>query len=534
MKRLYKIYLIIFMSLLTGAPASANEVTAILPYPNHICWKKGTFDIGKQLYIYSNDLFSSEIKRIISVLKKESDLLCKFTNKEKANLKIDIKEDLPREGYSILINAQGIHIEAATTTGVFYAIQTLRQLIKKDGKNLQCPYVEITDSPAFGWRGFLLDEARNFQGKNEVKKLLDEMALLKMNVFHWHLTDDQGWRIEIKKYPLLTEIGGRRDSTQLNWYESTVYDGKPVSGYYSQKDIREIIAYAADRHIKIIPEIEFPGHASAAIAAYPWLSCSKKQISVPCGYGVLTTAFNVVNPQVQEFIHNVLDEVIELFPSDIIHIGGDEVKYDEWLDSEEVLLFMKKEQITSPAELQVWFTNHLSAYLGSKGKKLMGWNDITGDKLHAFQTGNEVKSQLNPENTIVQFWTGNQSLLKKALERGLKVVNNSCEYTYLNYNYDKIVPGLEYAHTPIPLEKAYRFDPVPESVSAWKEQILGLSCAMWGEWTNRPDIMYKMVYPQIATYAETGWTQKENKNFDRFLKSLEPFRERWKSAGYIK
>ncbi|WP_455585019.1 beta-N-acetylhexosaminidase [Bacteroides sp.] len=534
MKRLLsKIWLAVYVSLTAYATTGATDIPGILPYPNEIKYNQGTFIINKPLHFYYDPVFKEEAKKQMTNLKNSMRVVCKASVKNKATLQILYEESIAQEGYSLRVDSQGMEIKSSTSAGVFYAVQTLVQLLKKNGKQYQCPYVEINDSPAFGWRGFLLDEARNFQGKEEVKKILDEMSALKMNVFHWHLTDDQGWRIEIKKYPLLTEIGGRRDSTQLNWYESTVYDSKPVSGYYTQEDIREIISYAAERHIKIVPEIEFPGHASAAIAAYPWLSCNHRQIKVPCSYGVLSGVFNVVNSKVQNFIHDVLDEITDLFPSDIIHIGGDEVKDDEWLNSREVQCFMEQNQIGSSAELQVWFANHLAAYLGKKGKKIMGWNDITGDKLHAYQSGGEVRSQLNPDNAIIQFWVGNPDMYVRALKRGLMIVNSYNEFTYLNYNYDKIVPGLEYAHVPLPLEKAYYFNPVPKHASAYKNQILGLSCAMWGEWINRPDIMYKMIYPHIATYAETGWTQNKNKNFDRFLLALEFFIKKWKSMGYI-
>ncbi|MCI6895119.1 MAG: beta-N-acetylhexosaminidase [Bacteroidales bacterium] len=530
---LSKILLALYVSLMAYATSWASDMPGILPYPNDIKYNQGTLVVGKSLKVYSDPVFAHETQKQMAHIGNTMGIVCKTAKKDKATLHILYNKSIAAEGYSLRVDSRGMEITASTDAGLFYAVKTLEQLIKPNGKKHQCPYVEINDSPAFGWRGFLLDEARNFQGKEEVKKILNEMASLKMNVFHWHLTDDQGWRIEIKKYPRLTEIGGRRDSTQLNWYESTVFDPTPVSGYYTQDDIREIISYAAERHIKIIPEIEFPGHASAAIAAYPWLSCSQEPIKVPCSYGVLSGVFNVVNPKVQEFIHGVLDEVADLFPSDIIHIGGDEVKDDDWKASEEVQSFMKQHQIGSSAELQVWFTNQLADYLSKKGKKIMGWNDITGDKLHAFQSGGEVKSQLNPENAIVQFWVGNPEMCVKALQRGLKIVNSTSEFTYLNYNYDKIVPGLEYAHIPLPLEKSYSFNPIPEYASSYANQVLGLTCAMWGEWIYRPSTMYKMVYPYIASYAETGWTQNENKDYKRFLSALDFFTTKWKSAGYI-
>ena len=526
-----------YLTLLVIAAASllcgGSTFAAILPYPNQIEWRPGVFRISEDLRVYCDSFFKNEALKVMDKLSEETGLTYRFVDKKDADILASFSENVKPEGYTLEISESEVNVGASTQAGLFYAAETLKQLIQRANGDCCIPCVYICDFPAFSWRGFLLDEARNFQGKAEVKKLLDEMAALKMNVFHWHLTDDQGWRIEIKKYPLLTEVGGRRDSTQLNWYESCVYDGKPVSGYYTQQDIREIIAYAADRHITIVPEIEFPGHASAAIAAYPWLGCRGKEISVPCSYGVFSSVFNIADVRVQTFIRDVLDEVSDLFPSEIIHIGGDEVKYDEWQNSETIRQFMKDEHLLSPAELQIWFANYLSSYLSRKGKVMMGWNDITGDKIHAFQPECKVESRLDTRNTIVQFWQGNPEILGKTLERGFKVVNSQCDYTYLNYNYDKIVPGLEYGHTPIPMEKAYSFSPVPQGLECRPELVLGLTCAMWGEWINRSEIMYRMVYPQIAAYAEVGWTLNENKDFDRFLISLNGFKERWRSAGYI-
>ena len=526
----YKIWVIIALIVFLGR---SHSFAGILPYPNHIEWKSGEYRMGRKAHLYCDACFKEEVRRAMDGLDKAGLLSYDFCDKSGADFRICYTSEIKPEGYMLDINSDGITICASTQSGVFYAIQTLRQVAQEEGASILFPCMVVCDYPAFAWRGFLLDEARNFQGKSEVKKLLDEMAALKMNVFQWHLTDDQGWRIEIKKYPLLTAVGGHRDSTQLDWYESTVYDGTPVSEFYTQDDIREIVAYAADRHITVVPEIEFPGHASAAIAAYPWLGCSQDPISVPCSYGVFSAVFNIADSRVQTFIRDVLDEVSSLFPSAVIHIGGDEVKYDEWQNSQAIQQLMEKEQLSTPAELQIWFANRLSSYLSRKGKIMMGWNDITGDKLHAFQPDSEVQSKLDPANTIVQFWTGDRSILKKALERRLKIVNTLCEYTYLNYNYDKIVPGLEYGYKPISLEKAYDFNPVPEWLESDRDLILGLSCAMWGEWINRPETMYKMVYPQIAAYAETGWTLQENKNFDRFQRSLRFFIDRWQAARYI-
>ena len=334
--------------------------------------------------VYPNAL-KNEADYLKQLLLEEHGLIVQHT--KQGNMQFTLSNWIPHpEGYRLTVNEQGIRIEGSTPQGVFYGLQTFRQLITTHQGQIRIPYVVIDDAPAFKWRSFMLDDGRAFKGMKEVKQLLDEMAILKMNTFHWHLTEDQGWRIEIKKYPLLTEIGAHRDSTQLNWYESKVFDGKPFDGYYTQREIKEIVSYARNLHITVVPEIEMPGHASAAIAAYPWLGSTDEKIKVPCTFGVKNSAFNVADPRTRTFLKDVLDEVMELFPSRIIHIGGDEVRQEQWNNSSEVRTFMKEKGLNSAAELQMWFTNHIASYLKSKGRIMMGWNDITGDKLHGYQS----------------------------------------------------------------------------------------------------------------------------------------------------
>lgn len=511
----------------------ANNLS-IIPYPNSVVAHPGTYQFDV-CHLSFDKALKNEAMHLESMLKEDFGL-SSITVKKGANIRLLLSPQFKNaEAYQLQIDKKGVTITASSARGIFYGIQTLRQVLQMRDKKLCADYLTIKDEPAFKWRAFMLDDARAFKGMEIVKQLLDEMAILKMNIFHWHLTEDQGWRIEIKKYPKLTDIGGTRDSTQLNWYESTTFDGTPLTGYYTQKEIKEIVRYAADRHITIIPEIEMPGHASAAIAAYPWLGTSGKNIQVPCAFGVLSEAFNVADTKVLSFLEDVLSEVIELFPSNIIHIGGDEVKYEQWKDSPVVQRFMKEKRINSPTELQVWFTNHICTYLQSKGKRMMGWNDITGDKLHHYHDSVEgnMQQKLSPD-ALVQFWTGDLHLLQKAAESGHEIVNSFHEYTYLNYNHNKITPGLEYTFAPIPLEKAYSFSPIPKDFPIrWRNQIIGMGCQMWGEWIPTVKSMYKMVYPYWAAHAETGWTQESKKDYTRFKNALAYFITRWVEKGYI-
>ena len=241
------------------------------------------------------------------------------------------------EKYTLTVDSKTIQIRSNGASGVFYGIQSLRQVIKDN----KVQSLVINDAPRFGWRAFMLDEGRYFKGEKVVKDILDQMAFLKMNTFHWHLTDDGGWRIEIKKYPKLTEIGSKRRMSEPAPGSAIYLIVYRIPDFYTQEQIKDIIKYAAERHITIIPEIEMPGHASAAIASYPWLGAENKQIEVPISFGIKSDVFNVANPKVKQFLHDVLDEVMALFPSKIVHIGGDEVKYDQWKASAEVNEYMK-------------------------------------------------------------------------------------------------------------------------------------------------------------------------------------------------
>lgn len=426
------------------------------------------------------------------------------------------------EAYRLTVSPCRIKIEAAASSGIFYGIQTLRQLIK----DRQCPCLVIEDRPAFAWRSYMLDEARHFQGKETVKQLLDEMALLKFNTFHWHLTDDSGWRIEIKKYPLLTQIGSVRDSSQINdngkKWASTRYDGKVHQGFYTQEDIKEIVEYARQRHIRIIPEISMPGHASAAVAAYPWLGTRTERIKVPARFGVGQTVFNPADERVIRFLHDVLREVSRLFPSDVIHIGGDEVKYDQWSASPAVARYMQEHHLAAYSDVQVKFTNDISHFIAdSLGRQMMGWNEILGTALHEWSRAENASERLSRQ-AIVHFWKGQPDDLKEALRRGHRVVNSHHEYTYLDYDYHQI-----------PLSKAYYFNPAPDTLTAWeKQKILGLGCQMWGEWTPTPKEVEYQTYPRIAAYAEAGWTPGGRKDYARFKKGLAFFTARWREKGY--
>ena len=430
-----------------------------------------------------------------------------------------LEGELGKEGYFFESGQDGINIKAAHSAGLFYGIQTLRQLLPPviesasnvDKIALEVPALKIKDKPRFSWRAFMLDDSRHFKGKEQVKKMLEQMALLKMNVFHWHLVDDQGWRIEIKKYPLLTTIGAKRKDSQIGSWQGTTFTGEPHSGHYTQADIKEIIRFADERHITIIPEIEMPGHGMAAMAAYPWLGTLGTTTEVPIRFGKMKDSYKIADPKVVAFLKDVLTEVMELFPGNIIHIGGDEVDFDGWKKSKEVQQFMKEKGLESPSDLQISFTNGIAQFLTEHGHRMMGWNEIAGGEIHEWQESSDVvaKEKLS-SNAIVHFWKGDPKLISETATRGYDMVNSYHLFTYLDYDYESI-----------PLEKAFHFDPVPEELAPeLQSKILGLGCQMWSELLLQDSVLDRQVFPRIAAYATVGWNAKADKDYVVFRKKL--------------
>lgn len=492
----------------------------IIPEPHEIRYDNGIFPIEKNISIAFHSKLNTEANLLKEWLFEDLGISSILLNEgQKSDIILSLNDTLltdKPESYRLNVNKKHIKIEANNPQGILHGIQTLRQIIKEDDGNLFVQKGTITDFPAMSWRAFMLDEARYFKGKEVVYDLLDEMSQLKMNTFHWHLTNDQGWRIQIKKYPLLTEIGAFRDSSEINDFGSNVFDGKPHGGFYTQDEIKEIVKYASDRHIQIVPEISMPGHATAAVAAYPWLGTSGKSTKVSCRLGVMYEAFNVADPRVIQFFDDVLDEVISLFPSPVIHIGGDEVRYNQWNNSPTIQAYMKENGLKSPPELQVFFTNKISNLLKSKNRTMMGWNEITGAKLHEYQTEEDKATSVSQElapGSIVHFWKGDTALIKQTIEKGYDIVNSYHSFTYIDYGYHSIS-----------LEKAYSFNPVPDGLTKEQQKkVLGLGCQMWGELTPTVESINIKIFPRIAAYAETGWVDKDKKDYERFLNSLENY-----------
>ncbi|MGY0426485.1 MAG: beta-N-acetylhexosaminidase, partial [Polaribacter sp.] len=352
-----------------------------------------------------------------------------------------------KDAYALTINPDKITITASEYGGFFYGVQTLLQLLTEEenedasSSDWLLPSIKIKDKPRFKWRAYMLDEARYFHGETFVKKMLDQMAKLKMNIFHWHLTDDAGWRIEIKKYPLLTKVGAFRSDSEIGTWNSGKTSGKPHGGFYTQEQLKEIVVYAAERNITIVPEFEMPGHASAAIASYTWLGTAGKDIEVPVKFGRFYDNYDVTNPKVVQFIKDVLLEMFQIFPSKVIHIGGDEVGYDVWKKSKSVQKYMKTHGIKTPADLQIDFINKISQFMKKNGRRMMGWNEILGKNIHKGfkEKKNDKEAEIRlAKNTVVHFWKGDLALATDAAKKGYAIVNSIYTNTYLDYGYKYI------------------------------------------------------------------------------------------------
>lgn len=387
------------------------------------------------------------------------------------------------EGYRIRVQDGQITVTANTRAGKFYAMQTLRQVMNGAP---EIPEFCLCDEPVYEHRGFMIDCVRHFFTVDELKKMIDAAALYKLNKFHWHLTDDQGWRIQIDSYPLLTEIGSRRSGSHFDREKNT---REEYGGFYTKDEIREIVCYCADRCIEVIPEVDIPGHTCAAIAAYPYLSCTQEPIPVRVCGGIFRDILCAGKESTYDFVFQVLDEVMELFPSGKIHIGGDEAPKDRWNKCPHCRAVMEREHIADAEGLQGYFTNRVVDHLASKGIHATVWND-------SLKSGN-LKNSVD-----VQMWMDRGGYAIRRANRGGKVIISDFSHYYMDYPY-----GLT------PLDKTYNFDPMLPGLSFEGEQnILGVEGALWTEHVPDFERLCYMAYPRFAAIAETGWSKADQKN----------------------
>ncbi len=530
--------LVVSVSALAAA-GKTNSSISIIPCPQEMSVNGGEFVLEPGSLIVADSRFEAEARYLSGRLATPTGLALEVNPLAGGSvpdgaivLAWSADSTLGPEGYELEVKPSGVKISAFESAGAFYGIQTFLQLLpaevfspaKVEGVRWSAPCVLVRDLPRFGWRAYHLDDARWFHGADEVKKMLDQMAALKMNVFHWYLTDDQGWRVEIKKYPKLTEVGAWRKDTQVGGWNSPKRDGKPHGGFYTQEQIKEIVKYAAERHITIVPGISMPGHATAAIASYPEMGTSGKPVEVSVEFGKLPSAFNVADDKVYSFLQDILDEVMEVFPGKVIHLGGDEVVFKQWMESLQVKVLMEREHLDGPAQVQLYFTNRMSRFLESRGRRMMGWNEIMGDDLHGLLKAVGAKKIKNrPEGrglatgTIVHFWKGDLSLASRAIREGHDIVNSLHSSTYLDYDYKTI-----------PLKLAYEFEPVPQGLEKQLQpKVLGLGCQMWSEWTPAVENIEHQTFPRIAAYAEVGWTEPARKDYAGFYRRMDDMEKRW-------
>ena len=426
------------------------------------------------------------------------------------------KPELGAEGYELTVTPDSVVVRASKSAGLFYGVQTLLQLLPPEvfaakpvtNVDWQVPCVQIEDQPRFKWRGLLLDVARHFFTKAEVKQLLDEMALQKINTLQMHLTDDQGWRVEIKRYPRLTEVGAWRKEAGfgLDPKASTTYgpDGR-YGGYYTQDDIREIVAYARGRHITVVPEIEMPGHASAALSAFPELSCNGGPYTPNVQGGVFAGVYCAGKDETFEFLQNVLAEVRLLFPGTYIHIGGDEVPKKNWKNCTRCQARMKQEGLKDEHELQSYFIRRIEKWINAQGRTLIGWTEIREGGL--------------AQNAVVMDWIGGAV---EAATAGHDVIMSPTKFCYLDY-----YQSTNHATEPkaiggyLPLSKVYSFEPLPEKLdSQFQSHIIGAQGNLWTEYIPNFKQAQYMVFPRLSALAEVTWSPRASRNWEDFNRRL--------------
>lgn len=489
--------------LLIGNSCSERKEIDVIPMPRSVEYHSGNFTISPETKFYTN--LSAESRQALTDYLEGTSLgSVPFAESATGNngIELNLCDNsivTGNEAYRIEIDKKGVRLSANTETGIFYGLQTLLQLLN-NGDNKTLPALTINDSPRFPYRGLHLDVSRHFFDKEFVKKQLNAMAYFKMNRLHWHLTDGAGWRIEIKKYPRLTSFAAWRPFDKLNdwWVGGRTFceqdDPRAVGGYYTQDDIREVVAYAAERHITIIPEIEMPGHSEEVLATYPELSCSGKPY--------VNADFCIGTEKTFEFLENVLLEVIDLFPSEYIHIGGDEASKSSWKTCPRCQKRMADEHLNSVDELQSYMIHRIEKFLNDHGRKIIGWDEI-------------IEGGLSPTATVMS-WRGEEGGIK-AVKAGNQAIMTPGKYCYLDAFQDAPNTQPMAIGGYLTLEKVYSFEPVPDSLSTKEaELILGVQGNVWTEHIPTPEHYEYMIYPRILALAEIGWSPSEVKKWDNF------------------
>ncbi len=508
------------------APANSSAVEIanpqLIPLPASLELQSGHFDVTADTRLVAGSEAAETVARQFAGYLQQVGgptlELASASSKPAITFVLDeTNTDASPEAYSLEITADGITVSAGNQAGLFYGAVTLWQLMT-GGETVatRLPALQIEDAPRFGWRGFMLDSARHFWSVDEVKQVIDTMALHKLNTFHWHLTDDQGWRVEIKQYPKLTDIGSCRIPAGDGGIDPTTGEPRPYCGFYTQEQIRDVVAYAAERHITIVPEVDVPGHATAAIAAYPELGTTDKPLVPSNEWGVFPNLFNTEESTLQ-FIENVITEMADLFPGTYFHIGGDEAVKDQWEASARVQAHMRDIGAKTEMEMQSHMVARLEKFLSSHGKRLIGWDEI-------------LEGPLPPEATVMS-WRGTDGGLKAARE-GHDVVMSPVGSLYLDYLQTESPNEPPGRPSTITLQDVYAFEPVPEALEeSQRHHITGVQANLWTEHTRLFPRLQHNMFPRLAALAETAWSPQSKKSIDSFLQRLPAQLRRYDATG---
>ena len=523
---------------------NAQEIS-IIPRPAMMDVQEGCFLLNGKVVICYPETKDKDIKRVVdnfvveikettgvrlvkSTPKRKNTLLgdvVKYNKKGESHIVVYIDEDMDGEEYKLSVTEKRIDVTAAEPAGLFYAFQTLKQLLPRNVmagvpdesvEEWSVPCVEIADKPRFEWRGFMLDEGRHFYGKEEIKKIIDVMSAYKMNRFHWHLTEDQGWRIEIKKYPKLTEVGAWRDSKVCGWGDVKP-DGIRYGGYYTHKDVKEVVEYAKERFVEIIPEVDIPGHSQAAVASYPeFLACDpENKHEVWLWQGVSGDVINVANPQAVQFAKDVIDELTELFPFGYIHLGGDECPTSKWERNSDCQALLKDIDSENYRDLQIHFykqlLDHVAQKPADKQRNLVFWNEV----LH----GNT--EPLGKDITIMA-WIGADAAAKDAAMRGMSTILSPQIPYYINRRQSRLeTEPKSQGYGDETVERVYNYKPMNGVAEELQPKYLGVQANFWTEWVIEPSVVQYLMLPRLVAVAEAGWTPAELRNYDDFINRLQ-------------
>lgn len=535
MNKLSKHALVLAASALVLSCSDGNTAKGdygIVPLPQQVTPAQGSFTLKSNTqitYPKGNEVMKQNAEFLASYIKQatgmELQVVPTIPATNSINLTVDSEISNP-EGYKLIVDREAIHIKGGMEAGVFYGIQTLRKSIPATtgGMNVELPAVTITDEPRFGYRGMMLDVSRHFFPVEDVKSYIDMLALHNMNTLHWHLSDDQGWRIEIKKYPKLTEIGSQRKETVIG-RNSGEYDGKPYGGFYTQDQIRDVIDYAAKRYITIIPEIDLPGHQQAALASYPELGCTGGPYEVWTQWGISDDVICAGNEKSMQFLEDVLSEVIDLFPSEYIHVGGDECPKVRWKTCPKCQARIKAEGIkkddkhSAEEYLQSYVISRMEKFVESKGRHIIGWDEI-------------LEGGLAPNATVMS-WRGMDGG-KAAAQMGHDVIMAPNTHAYFDY-----YQTTDVEHEPlaiggyVPLERVYSLEPVPADLTdEQKKHIIGAQANLWVEYIPNFSHVQYMVMPRMGALSEVQWTAPEKKDYQQFLPRLVRLTELYDQLGY--